>query len=139
MRYIDVVMISRETHGKEHTGRGGQATRTCRPTAARRQESAGSRAHGWGAATNGISLARGAESWWHRCAAQHEQRWATGAIGSGGIVAAVCGTTRGRRGAWLRHATVDAQAGSVVDRTRVRRAVQRGPRLAFARAVGAVQ
>jgi len=29
MRYIDVVMMSRETHGKEHTG-GGQATRTCR-------------------------------------------------------------------------------------------------------------
>src|SRR5438552_11471013 len=139
MRYTDVVMLSRETHGKEQTGRGGQATRACRPPAARRQEPAGSGARGWRAAPNRVPLARGAESWRHRRAARYEQGRAAGAIGCGGIVATVCGDARGPHGARLRHTAVDAQAGSAVDRARVRRAVQRGPCLALARAAGLVQ
>src|SRR5206468_1200905 len=139
MRYSDVVMISRETHGKEQTGRGGQATRACRSATAGRQESAGSGARGRGAATDRVPLARCAESRRHRRAARYEQGRAAGAIGGRGIVATICGAARGPHGARLRYPAVDAEAGTSLDRARVRRAVQRGPRLAFARAVGLVQ
>ena len=56
-----------------------------------------------------------------------------------GIVAAICDAARGCYGTRLRHSAVDAQAGTTVDRARVRRTVQRGPRLALARATGLVQ
>ena len=138
-RYTDVVMMSRRTHGKEEPGRGGQATRACRSAAARRQESTGSGARGRGAATNRIPLARCAESRRHRRAARYEQGWPAGAIGGSGIVAVICGAARGRYGTRLRHAAVDAQAGTSLDRARVRRAVQRGPCMALARAAGLIQ
>src|SRR5438477_4625785 len=139
MRYTDVVMMSRQAHGQEQTGRGDQATRACRSAAARRQEPGGSRAGGRGTATNRVPLARGAESRRHRRTARYEQGRPAGATGGGGVVTAICGAARGRDGTRLRHAAVDAQAGTSLDRARVRRAVQRGPRMALARAAGIIQ
>src|SRR5437667_9738615 len=132
-------MMSRETHGKEEPGRGGQATRACRSAAARRQESTGSGARGRGAATNRIPLARCAESRRHRRAARYEQGRAAGAIGGRGIVATICGAARGPHGTRLRHAAVDAQAGTALDRARVRRDVQRDTCVALARAAELIQ
>jgi hypothetical protein len=138
-RYLDVVRMSRGMHGKEETGRGGQATGACRSAAARRQKPAGCCSSGRSAATDRIPLARCAESRWYRGAARYAQGRAAGATRGGRTVAAICGATRGGHGARLRHATVDAQAGTTVDRTGVRRAIQRGPRLALARAVGLIE
>ena len=55
-------------------------------------------------------------------------------LGAAGV--ALCGAARGR--APVRYAAVDAQAGGCY-RTRIRRAVQRSPRLALARAAGFVR
>src|SRR6266508_2327167 len=56
-----------------------------------------------------------------------------------GIVAAVCDAARGCHGTRFCYSAVDAQAGTAVDRARVRRAVQRGACLALARAAGLVE
>ena len=140
MRYIDVGKTSRGAYeGEDQIGRRGQAPSARGSSVARRQEPTGSGARGRGAAADGVPLAGGAGRWRHRCAARYEQGRTAGAIGSGGIVAALCGAAGGGYGARLCHTAVDAQAGTAVDRARVRRAVQRSPRLAPARAAGLVQ
>lgn len=59
--------------------------------------------------------------------------------GGGGIVAAIRGVARGPHRPSLRHTAVDAQAGAPVDRTRIRRSIQRSPRVALARTTGLFQ
>ena len=140
VRYADVRVTSRIRHGGEaQLGGGNQTARTCRSVAARRQEPAGSRTAGRCAATNRVPLARGARSQRHRCVAQHEHRWAAARTRRSRVVAAVCDAARGGYGTRLRYCAVDAQASTAVDRARVRRTVQRGPRLALARAAGLIQ
>ena len=140
MRYIDVGVTSRGGHeGKEQTGGGGQTASARWAAAARRQEPAGSGAHRRSPAANGVPLARGARRRWHRCAARDEPGRTTGAAGRGGIVAAICGVVRRCGGARFCDATMDAQAGAAVDRTRIRRAIQRGPCMAAARPIGLIQ
>src|SRR4030095_4996194 len=59
-----------------------------------------------------------------------EQGRTASAIGSSRTVAAVRGVARGTRSPWFQHAAVDAQARAPIDRTRIRRSIQRSARLA---------
>ena len=140
VRYADVSVTSRIRHeGEAQLGRGGQTASTRGSAATRGQEPTGSSTHGRCPAPDRIPLARGAGSQRHRRPARDEQRWAASANRRRGIIAAVRDAARGRHGTRLLHAAVDAQAGRAIDRAGVRRAIQRGPRLALARAAGAVQ
>ena len=139
MRYIDVVMMSRRTHGKAQLRRCSKTTRSCGSPAARRQEPARGCAAGRSAPTNRVSLARGAQCRWHRCLAGHEPWGTAGAAWRGRVVTPVCDAARRRSRARLCYAAVDTQTSPTVDRTRVWCAVQRGPRVALARPTGSVQ
>jgi hypothetical protein len=136
MRYSDVVMMSRGTHGEEQTGRSGQAASSCGSTAACRQESAGSRTPDRSAAPNRIPLAQCPGGGRYRRTARCEQGRKAAAAWRRRAVALICDAARGASGARLLDAAVDPQAGAPVDRARVWRSIQRGPRFALARTTG---
>jgi hypothetical protein len=140
MRYIDVGSTSRSRYGgKEQTGCSSQAAGTCWAAAAGGKDATGGGARSGRPPADGIPLARGAHRAGDRRVARHEQGRSTGTAGRGRAVAVVRGAARGPREARFYDAAVDAQAGALVDRARVRRAIQRGPRLAAAGAAGLLQ
>lgn len=140
MRYIDVRSTSRSGHGgEEQAGRRDEAAAASGALVAGGEGSARSGTPDRGPTANGVPVARGARWRRDRCPARHEQGRSAGAIGSRRTVAAICGAARRSRAAWVQHAAVDAEAGPAVDRAGVRRSIQRGPRLAPARATGALQ